>query len=75
MCVCVYRLYIDIGYIRVPQILPWRANALQSLAPTLIKLAYLWFSNDPEDIDWHAQVCLIRVRAKLCRKVDLVGQI
>ncbi len=54
---------------------PGKANALQSLAPTLIKFTYLWFSNDPEDIDWHAQVCLIRVRAKLCRKVDLVGQI
>ncbi len=24
---------------------------LQSLAPTLIKLTYLWLSNDPEDID------------------------
>ncbi len=28
---------------------------------------HLWFSNDPEDSDWHAQVCLIRVRAQLCR--------
>ncbi len=24
-------------------------------------------SNDLEDCDWHAQVCLIRFRAKLCR--------
>ncbi len=24
---------------------------LKSLAPTLIKLSYLWFSNDPESID------------------------
>ncbi len=28
-------------YIRVPQIISWRANLLQSLAPTLIKLTYL----------------------------------
>ncbi len=27
----------------------------------------MWFSNDLEDSDSHAQVCLIRVRAKLCR--------
>ncbi len=54
-------------FIRVPQIFPWRANLLQSLAPTLIKLTYLWYSNDLEDSDQHAQVCLIRVRAKLCR--------
>ncbi len=27
----------------------------------------LWFSNDLEDSDYHTQVCLIRVRAKLCR--------
>ncbi len=33
-------------YDRVPQIFPWRSNLLQSLAPTLIKLTYLWFSND-----------------------------
>uniref|UniRef100_A0A672P9D8 Uncharacterized protein n=1 Tax=Sinocyclocheilus grahami TaxID=75366 RepID=A0A672P9D8_SINGR len=33
-------LKIDV-YVRVPQILPWRSNALQSLAPTLIKLSYL----------------------------------
>ncbi len=32
-------------------------------------------SNNPEDIDEHAQVCLIRVRAKLYRKVDLASQI
>ncbi len=44
---------------------------LQSLAPTLIKLTEPWFSNDPEDIDYHAQVCLIRVGDKLCRTVDL----
>ncbi len=36
---------------------------LESLALTLIKLTHLCFSNDPED----AQVCLIRVRDKLCR--------
>ncbi len=30
-------------YTRVPQIFPWRANLLQSLAPTLIKLTYPWF--------------------------------
>ncbi len=52
-------------YSRVPQIFPWRANLLQSLAPTLIKLTYLWFSN-LEDSDY-TQLCLIRVRAKLCR--------
>ncbi len=40
-------------WIRIPQIFPWRANLLQSLAPTLIRLTYLWWS-------W-------RVRAKLCR--------
>ncbi len=34
---------------------------------TLIKLTFLWFSNDLEDSDSSAQVCLIRVRAKLCR--------
>ncbi len=28
---------------------------------------YLWFSSDLEDSDYHTQVCLIRVRAKLCR--------
>ncbi len=38
-------------YTRVPQIFPWRANPLQSLAPTLIKLAYLLFSNNLEDSD------------------------
>ncbi len=38
-------------YTRVPQIFPWRSNLLQSLAPTLIKLTYLWFSNDLEDSD------------------------
>ncbi len=36
---------------RVPHIYPWRANLLQSLATTLIKLTYLWFSNDLEDSD------------------------
>ncbi len=36
---------------RVPQIFPRRANLLQSLAPTLIKLTYLWCSNDLEDSD------------------------
>ncbi len=30
--------------------LSWKANALQSLGPTLIKLTNLWFANDPEDI-------------------------
>ncbi len=38
-------------YSRVPQILPWRSNLLQSLAPALIKLTYLWCSNDLEDSD------------------------
>ncbi len=38
-------------YTRVPQIFPWKANLLQSLGPTLIKLTYLWFSNDLEDSD------------------------
>ncbi len=28
-----------------------RSTFLQILAPTLIKLTFLWFSNDPEDID------------------------
>ncbi len=28
----------ELIYSRVPQIFPWRANLLQSLAPTLIKL-------------------------------------
>ncbi len=42
---------IDSVYTRVPQIFPWRANLLQSLAPTLFKLTYLWFSNDLEDSD------------------------
>ncbi len=50
-----------------------RSTFLQSLTPNLIKLTYLWFSNDPEDTDLHAQVCLIRVRAKLCSKVDLAS--
>ncbi len=34
---------------RVPQFFPWRANLLQSLAPTLIKLSYLLFSKNLED--------------------------
>ncbi len=51
---------------RVPQIFPWRSNLLQSLAPTLIKLT-CDFSNDPEDSDLHAHVCLIRDSAELCR--------
>ncbi len=44
-------LFVSLLYCRVPQIFPWRANLLQSLAPTLIKLTYLWFSNDLEDSD------------------------
>ncbi len=28
-----------------------KKNLLQSLAPTLIKLTYLWFTNDLEDSD------------------------
>ncbi len=32
-----------------PQIWPMRYTFLQSLAPTLIKLTHLWFSNDLED--------------------------
>ncbi len=46
-------MYKEIGsiYTRVPQIFRWRANLQQSLAPTLIKLTYLWFSNDLEDSD------------------------
>ncbi len=40
--------YLGQGHI---QIFPWRASLLQSLAPTLIKLNYLWFSNDLEDSD------------------------
>ncbi len=40
-----------IRYTSVPQIFPWRANLLQSLAPTLIKLTCLWFANDLEDSD------------------------
>ncbi len=27
------------------------ANALQTLASTLIELTYLWFSKDPEEVD------------------------
>ncbi len=38
-------------YISDTQIWLARSTFLQSLAPTLIKLSYLWFSNDPEDID------------------------
>ncbi len=60
-------------YVRVPQILPWRAKVLQSLVPTPIKPT--WFSDDPEDIDLLVWVWLIWVRAKLCRKVDLMGKI
>ncbi len=33
-----------------PQICLMRSTFLQSLAPTLIKLTHLWFSNDPEDM-------------------------
>jgi len=40
---------------------------LWSLAQNPIKLIYLGFSSDPEDLDWLAQVCLIRVGAKLSR--------
>ncbi len=46
---CVLPWYSSV-YIRVPQIFPWRAN-LQSLAPALINLTFLWFSNDLEDSD------------------------
>ncbi len=38
-------------YIIDIQIWLTRSTFLQSLAPTLINLTYLWFSNDPEDID------------------------
>ncbi len=47
----VIKIIIAIGYTGIPQIFPWRANLLQSLAPTLIKLTYLWLSNDLEDSD------------------------
>ncbi len=43
--------YLGLVYSGVPQVFPWRINPLQSLAPTLIKLLYLWLSNDPEDSD------------------------
>ncbi len=33
-----------------PQIWLMRSTFLQSLAPALIKLTHLWFSNDPEDM-------------------------
>ncbi len=39
------------AYIRDPQIWLMKLTFLQSLAPTLIKLTHLWFSNDPEDTD------------------------
>ncbi len=58
-----FSMFITV-YGKVPQIFPWRSNLLQSWAPTLIKLTYLWVSNDLED---SAQLCLIRVTAKLCR--------
>ncbi len=47
--------------------IPWRSNLLQSLAPTPDQTHLAVFSNDLKDSDSHAQVCLIRVRAKLCR--------
>ncbi len=34
-----------------PQIWLARSTFLQSLAPTVIKLTYLWFSSDSEDTD------------------------
>ncbi len=39
------------AYTSDTQIWLTRCTSLQSLAPTLIKLIYLWLSNDPEDID------------------------
>ncbi len=42
------------GQIRASDTQIWlaRSTFLQSLAPTLIKPTYLWFSNDPEDIEF-----------------------
>ncbi len=41
----------ELNHLRQAQIFPWRANLLHSLAPTLFKLTYLWFSNDLEESD------------------------
>jgi len=65
------RMWSVMLWARVSQTWSWRAAVLQSLAPTLVKHTYLWLSTDPEDLDELAQVCLIRVGAKLCRTVTL----
>ncbi len=44
-------MYYSMIYTRVPSIFLWRSNPLHSLAPTLIKLTYLWSPNDVEDSD------------------------
>ncbi len=57
----------NLFYASDTQICLTRSTFLQSLAPTLIKPTFLWFSNDPAVIDQHAQVCqsilhFVRVR-------------
>ncbi len=53
-CLAVFKDNLKLSskdYTSDPQIWLTRSTLMQSLAPTLIKLTYLWFSNDPEDID------------------------
>ncbi len=55
---CVWLWLEELGailYSRVPQIFPWRSNLLQSLAPTLIKLAY----QGPSDLFENDMVCVL----------------
>ncbi len=64
-----------------PQIYPSRTGILKSglggplPCRVLLKPTYLRFSRDPEDLDELAQVCLIRVEAKLCSALALQGKI
>ncbi len=50
-CIIEWVVLNVMAYTSDTQIWLTRCTSLQSLAPTLIKLIYLWLSNDPEDID------------------------
>ncbi len=50
-CTFTYLGFLATLYTNDTQIWLARSTFLQSLAPTLIKLTYLGFSNDPEDTD------------------------